>query len=104
MTISLNFSRALRPAGSPVLGIPRGGRTDFYEILAGQSRLLIRPVPASAAHCLHERGQRSHAAGRCAALARDTQLLKAMMDLIFIAVIVLFFVVGGLYVRLCEKM
>jgi len=27
-----------------------------------------------------------------------------MMDLIFIGVVVLFFVVSGLYVRLCEKM
>jgi len=29
---------------------------------------------------------------------------KIMTDLIFIGVIVLFFVVGGLYVRACEKM
>jgi hypothetical protein len=27
-----------------------------------------------------------------------------MMDVIYIGVVVLFFVVGGLYVRLCEKM
>jgi len=27
-----------------------------------------------------------------------------MMDLIYIGVVVLFFVVAGLYVRLCEKM
>jgi len=27
-----------------------------------------------------------------------------MMDLVYIGVVVLFFVVAGLYVRLCEKM
>jgi len=27
-----------------------------------------------------------------------------MMDLVYVGVVVLFFVVGGLYVRLCEKM
>ena len=29
---------------------------------------------------------------------------KIMMDLIYIAVVVVFFVVGGLYVHACEKM
>jgi hypothetical protein len=33
-----------------------------------------------------------------------TQCEKLMMDLIYIGITVLFFVVGGLYVRLCEKL
>jgi hypothetical protein len=29
---------------------------------------------------------------------------KLMMDFIYVGIVVLFFVLGGLYVRLCEKM
>lgn len=33
-----------------------------------------------------------------------SQMANRMMDLIYIGVVVLFFVVGGWYVRACEKM
>jgi len=35
---------------------------------------------------------------------RWTKENEFMTDLIFIAVVVVFFVVGGVYIRLCEKM
>jgi hypothetical protein len=33
-----------------------------------------------------------------------TQYEKSMMDLIYIGITVLFFVISGLYVRFCEKL
>jgi hypothetical protein len=53
-----------------------------------------RPVLISGLGCLGGRLPREQA----------TERQKRMTDLIYVGAVVLFFVVGGLYVRLCEKM
>jgi hypothetical protein len=69
----------------------RKGRGRFYEVLMTRGRVLITGLGRGGGRLAHEQVGFS---GR----------QEVMMDLVYIGVVVLFFVVAGLYVRLCEKM
>jgi hypothetical protein len=60
----------------------------FYEFLTGKERVLITSRPDSMEQCTH----------------RNRTGMETMMDLIYVGVVVLFFVIGGLYAHVCEKM
>jgi len=64
---------------------------------------LINRLVGVASWCGHEQAQFDSTGGRLARLARNRKT-KRMIDLIFIAVLALFFVAGQLYVHWCEKL
>jgi hypothetical protein len=79
------------------------GKSFLNTFLTPTAHLLISRFAGIASWCSHEQAQFDSTGGRLARLARNRKT-KRMIDLIFIAVLALFFVAGQLYAHWCEKL